>query len=137
MSAAEGFEALTWEQQKQMLEWFMYHLSQEQREELAGTLPAAYNAWCGSQVVKVVSVKDPERVWRTTRTELVVDGRVGRFITVRVGEPAPAFTDTSEDDDASTWECGHPRKPGEVGDDVCDNCFESAHPDHIAADKHR
>jgi hypothetical protein len=101
MSAAtEGFEALTREQQKQMLEWFMYRLGADpQREDLAGALPAAYNAWCGSEIVKVVSVKDPERVWRTTRTDLVVDGRVGRFIKVRVGESAPALTDDGETDD--------------------------------------
>jgi hypothetical protein len=87
MAAAEGFDALTREQSKQMLEFFMHRVSPEQREELAGTLPAAYNAWCGSQVVKVVSVSDPERVWHTTRTELVN----GHFIKVRVGPPQPAF----------------------------------------------
>lgn len=99
MSAVEGFEALTREQQKQMLEWFMHRIKFEQREELAGSLPAAYNAWCGSEVVKVVSVKDPERVWRTTRTEFVGNGGVGRLIKVRVGEPAPALTDDGETDD--------------------------------------
>ena len=81
----EGFGALTYEQQKQMLEWFMYRLGPEQREDLAGSLPAAYNAWCGDQVVKVVSVKDPERTWHTTCTELVD----GRFTKVRVGVEPP------------------------------------------------
>lgn len=92
MSAAKGFDALTREQQKQMLEWFMYRIKPEQREDLAGSLPAAYNAWCGSEILKVVSVKDPERVWRTTRTESVD----GKFVRVRVGEPQRQDTQCSK-----------------------------------------
>lgn len=66
MSNNEGFEALSREQSKQMLEWFMYRLGGlkcDLSQELAATLPAAYNAWCGRQVVSVVSTDDPERVW--------------------------------------------------------------------------
>ena len=80
--ATGGFDGMTREQQEQMLAWFMHRVGPDQREELAGTLPAAYNAWCGSQVVQVVSVSDTSRVWRTTRRELVD----GRFVTVTVGD---------------------------------------------------
>jgi hypothetical protein len=83
----QGFDAMSHEQQKQMLEFFMYRLQPEQREELAASLPAAYNAYCGSQIVTVVSTKDYTRSWLPTRTELVN----GRFIKVRVGAPQPAF----------------------------------------------
>jgi hypothetical protein len=60
---AGGFEAITREQSKQLLEWFMYRVKSDQRQALAATLPAAYNAWCGYEVVQVVSVDDAARVW--------------------------------------------------------------------------
>lgn len=59
----KGFEAVTREQSKQLLEWFMYRVKSEQREQLAAALPQAYNAWVGRDVVSVVSTDDRERVW--------------------------------------------------------------------------
>lgn len=70
MTDKTGFEGCTYEQQKQLLEFFFYRLGGAKcnlREELAATLPAAYNAWCGRDVVQVVSVKEPERVWNPKR----------------------------------------------------------------------
>lgn len=88
MTAKDGFDALTHEQSKQMLEWFMHRVDPDQREELAATLPAAYNAWCGRQIVHVVSgiadngtIDEPLRVWSSSRTELVD----GRFVKRKVG----------------------------------------------------
>lgn len=65
-----GFNNLTREQSRQLLDFFMYRLGSTRktladlRDELAATLPGAYNAWYGSDVVKVVSVNDPTREWK-------------------------------------------------------------------------
>lgn len=69
MSAVKGFDALTREQQKQMLEFFMYRLGGSKcdlRSELAASLPVAYNAWCGSEIVSVVSTSEVPGLPETT-----------------------------------------------------------------------
>lgn len=66
----EGFDNLTREQSRQLLEFFMYRLGStsrtlaELRDELAASLPQCYNAWYGRDVVKVVSATDPTREWK-------------------------------------------------------------------------
>jgi hypothetical protein len=80
---AGGFDGCTREQQKQLLEFFMYRLGGQKcdlREELAANLPTAYNAWCGRDIVSVVSTSDPQRKWSTTPV-----------LTVKLGKPRPAF----------------------------------------------
>jgi hypothetical protein len=67
LARQEGFEALTYEQSKQMLEFFMYRAKHDLREKLAATLPQAYNAWCGRNIVEVVSVDNHTRQWRADR----------------------------------------------------------------------
>lgn len=61
-----GFDNLSREQAKQLLEFFMYRLGGKKcdlREELAASLPVAYNAWHGRDIVQVVSASNTERVW--------------------------------------------------------------------------
>lgn len=69
--SGSGSGNLTTEQKDQLIEWFFHRINPDQREELAGSLPAAYNAYNGREVVQVTSVDNPERVWRTSRTELI------------------------------------------------------------------
>lgn len=67
-SRKEGFDGLTREQSRQLLEFFMYRLGGQLcdlREQIAATLPQAYNAWYGRDVVKVVSATDPTREFKT------------------------------------------------------------------------
>ena len=46
----------------QLLEWFMYNLSMEQRGKLASELPVAYNDVCGQEVMVVVRKSDVEHL---------------------------------------------------------------------------
>lgn len=46
----------------QLLEWFMYNLSMEQRGKLAAELPAAYNSAVGQEVMVVVRKSDVEHL---------------------------------------------------------------------------
>jgi|HubBroStandDraft_3_1064219.scaffolds.fasta_scaffold80293_3 hypothetical protein len=54
----EGFENCTHEQQRQLLDWFFYRLKPEPRIQLAMDLPAAYNAYVGREMVRVVRVEN-------------------------------------------------------------------------------
>lgn len=46
----------------QLLEWFMYHMTMEQRGKLVTELPAAYNDACGKEVMVVVRKSDVEHL---------------------------------------------------------------------------
>jgi hypothetical protein len=46
----------------QLLEWFMYHMSMEQRSKLVAELPAAYNSAVGQEVMVVVRKSDVEHL---------------------------------------------------------------------------
>jgi hypothetical protein len=45
---------LTAFQMEQLIHFFGYYMSGEQRDKLMATLPRVYNAWCGRKIVKVV-----------------------------------------------------------------------------------
>jgi hypothetical protein len=45
----------------QLLHWFFYHLSSEDRGKLMKDLPQAYNAACNAEIVVVVHCSDPTR----------------------------------------------------------------------------
>jgi hypothetical protein len=44
---------LTSQQKEQLLDFFAYYLPLELRWRLMAELPRAYNAWCGTEVVRV------------------------------------------------------------------------------------
>jgi NAD/NADP transhydrogenase alpha subunit len=46
----------------QLLRFFMYYMPMDQREKLMTELPAAYNAVCEREIVKVVRVSDGKPV---------------------------------------------------------------------------
>jgi hypothetical protein len=54
----EHVKALSYFQRDQLLEFFFHHLSMEDRGKLMNTLPAAYNAWCGREIVRVIQTCD-------------------------------------------------------------------------------
>jgi hypothetical protein len=49
---------LTAQQKDQLLEFFAYYLPQDLRWRLMAELPRAYNAWCGTEVVRVHRTSD-------------------------------------------------------------------------------
>jgi hypothetical protein len=63
----KGFDNLTREQQKQLLEWFFHRVQPGQRCLLMQDLPAAYNAYHGDEIVQVVNVKTGQSVESMTR----------------------------------------------------------------------
>ena len=53
---------LTVFEKKQLLQFFGYYMSQDTRKEIMRQLPAAYNSWCGSEIVRVHG-KDQDGVY--------------------------------------------------------------------------
>jgi hypothetical protein len=71
------------EQRSQLIEFLMYRIDPDTRETLAATLPVAYNAYVGREIVTVVSAADgagASRKWLPAVTEF--DG-AGHFVKVR------------------------------------------------------
>ena len=70
-------ESMTHEQRSQVVDFFMHRLSPEQRETLMATLPVAYNAYVGRQVVTVTTSDGRDMLPETTELDN------GRFVKIR------------------------------------------------------